>query len=173
MLKKVIVAGTIILVGTVVVLFAVYSLLPAKYSAYQHLYLEVDSNDIWSVITTPSKYPEWRSGIEIIEIAHTDSDLLEWKAIDESKNELYVKEVKSEEPFRWVISIIDDSRSYSGSWTFLLQTKQSGTSILITETGTIQNPFYRLYWKFFVKPEAGIESYLNDLSRYFGEEVNF
>jgi hypothetical protein len=173
MRKKIFISCGILAVGMTAVFLIVYSFLPNKHLAHQHIFLEVEPQAIWNVITDPSKYTEWRKEIKAVEIDPDESNLLGWIEISKDDKKIKFLEREVEAPYRWVIIVDEINAQFSGSWTFSLQEKAAGTFVLITEAGTISNSFVRLYRSLFLKPEANIETYLKDLSWHFGEEINF
>ena len=57
---------------------------------------------------------------------------------------------------------------FGGSWTFVLQPFESGTSLTITEEGTISNPLYRVAAKVLFSPTDSMDRYLSDLAALAG-----
>jgi hypothetical protein len=74
-----------------------------------------------------------------------------------------------EPPSKILMRIADPSLGFGGTWTFEVFQNDSGSELVITENGEVDNPIFRFIAKFFFSQTETIETYLADLRKRLGE----
>ncbi|MEM9454699.1 MAG: SRPBCC family protein [Myxococcota bacterium] len=124
--------------------------------------------ELWRVITRFDQTPAWRSDIEAVQIE--SGDPIRFVEMGD-QGPMPMEVTEQEAPYRLVIMASDFSLPFTGSWTFELEQVEGGTRLSITEQGSIDNPLFRFVAHVFMDPAATANTYLVDLGRHLGQEV--
>lgn len=144
-------------------------MLPVEHRASRERAYAVAPEVIFSAITAPAEYPQWRSGVERVEILADEAGKVRFREIGSDGAIAYVFE-ETAPTSRVVTRIADPSLPFGGTWTFELSPVDGGTSVRITEDGEVHNPVFRFVSRFVMGHHAGIERYLADLGRLVDPE---
>lgn len=149
--------------------FVIGSALPATHEASRSARIETPRQAIFDVLNAPGNYPDWRPDVQRIELLGDDR-FREYGA----EEAVTFKIAERFEPARLVIAVDDPEQPFTGTWTFDLQPEGAQgefTRIRITERGEVAHPIYRAMARVMMSPAEGLEQYLRNLGRRFGQEV--
>lgn len=124
--------------------------------------------EVWSVITRFDQTPTWRSNVDGVQIE--SGDPIMFVEMNE-QGPLPLEVTEQEAPTKMVLEATDYTLPFTGKWTFELAAVEGGTTLKITERGTIHNPLFRFVARVFSDPAETAETYLVDLGKHLGEEV--
>ena len=164
-----IIGGLVLLLALLLgVAAAIGMLLPASHEATRSARITAPAAAIYPVLITPEAYPEWRGDVERVE--RMDSDRFREHGGD---GPIVFRIVNRQPPSRVVIAVDDPDQPFSGTWTFELQPEGEGavTRVRITERGSVPSPIFRALARVMMSPYEGIEAYLKNLGRRFGQDV--
>lgn len=144
-------------------------LLPKTHVAAVRTHLtDIAPEAIYAVITEVGEGPEWRSGLDSVKVLETNP--VKWTEYAEWGNLTMVMDQAI--PSTLVVSrIADESEGFGGTWTYELTRAGDGTTVTITEDGTVDNPLYRFMSRFVFGHYTGLETYAKDLGRRFGQPI--
>lgn len=165
MLKNIfsILLTTLFILGAVLVIVVMVGLtLPATNQAVRSARFEVRPAAVFSVISSIDKYPRWRSDVTRVDVLPDEGEGVRFREHGRETIVTYLIE-ESDAPRRLKVRVDDDSAPFGGSWTFVLQSFENGTSLTITEESTIGNPLYRVAAKLLFSRTDAIDRYLIDL----------
>ena len=151
------------LVGLALLATVTGFLLPVGHEAAVSARFDAAPSVLFGVISDVEHYPEWRSDVERIEVLSDSGEALRFRAHGADGIITYVVE-ESVRSSLLRVRIDDDSLPYGGTWTYVLQPFDNGTSLTITENGEVYNPLYRLIAAVALSQTATIQRYLNDLA---------
>jgi hypothetical protein len=156
-----IVLGVVVLL--VVIVTGIGYMLPQKHQASREQTYAAAPARVFEVITTPTDYPAWRSGVKSIEMLPADSGKTRFKEISSNGTITYVFDELT--PARVRSRIADVSLPFGGQWTYEIETAGTGTKLRITEDGEVYNPIFRFMSRFIFGHHSSIDTYLADLKR--------
>lgn len=162
----------LILLGLLALLIAavlaVGAMLPKDHVASRMARYTQPPEKIWEAITDTGAMPAWRSGLKSIERLPDRDAKPAW--IEKSDTgDLPLEVTEWHPPQHMVTRIADPNLPFGGTWTFEIAPDGEGATLRITERGEIYNLFFRFMARFVFGYTSGIETYLNDLGRKFGE----
>jgi len=159
-----IILTTLFIAGAVLVIAVMVGMtLPETTEAARSARFKARPAAVFSVISTIDRYPQWRSDVTRVEVLPDDGGGVLFKEYGRENVVTYRIE-ESEAPLHMRVRVADDSVPFGGSWTFVLQPFEDGTSLTITEEGTIGNPLYRVAAKVLFSATDSIDRYLSDLA---------
>jgi len=155
------------LILLVLVVVAIGYMLPQNHSASRERTYSATPDALFTLITNPASYPEWRTGVKRVEILPPVSGLLSFRESGSDGDIAFVMEIP--EPGRRVVSrIADTNLAFGGRWTYELTPAGGGTVLRITEDGEVYNPLFRFMSRFVFGHYKSIDQYLEDLERRVG-----
>lgn len=159
--------AAIILAAVVALILVVVSIgymLPVNHSASRERVYRATPATLFSTITTPAAYPEWRTGVKSVELLPAVSGKPSFREMSGGDAITYVLEELV--PARRVVSrIADKSLPFGGSWTYELAPEEGGTRLRITEDGEVYNPIFRFMSRFVFGHHRTMDTFLADLER--------
>jgi uncharacterized protein YndB with AHSA1/START domain len=154
--------GALLLVVLIVVVIGY--LLPQNHHVSRERTFSASAETLFSQITSPTAYPEWRTGVTRVEILPSVNGLVSFRESGSDGDIVFVFEAV--EPGRRVVSrIADKSLPFGGSWTYELTPAGGGTVLRITEDGEVYNPLFRFISRFILGHYKSIDRFLDDLER--------
>lgn len=145
-----------------VVPWGVGLLLPAEHTASVSREVGGTPEQVWSVLTDPAGYPEWRSNVRSVDLMSGDGDVRMWRE-ETREGAVTYRRVAAEPPGRLVVEIADDDLPYGGQWTYELEPLAEGTRVTITEDGVVHNPLFRFFSRFVFGHDATARAFLEAL----------
>jgi len=156
-------------VGLGLAVWIIGSLLPVEHRVTSEATFTVPPDTLFSLISTPMKFPEWRKDVKAVELLPPSDGVERYREISGDGTILYsvVRSIPGRER---VIEIADPNLPFGGRWTFVVAPASAGTtSLRITEDGEVRNPIYRFVSRLVVGHRATIDRYLADMKRHFEE----
>jgi uncharacterized protein YndB with AHSA1/START domain len=161
--------------GTLAALIALVAVigmfLPRDHVATVTARIAAKPGDVWTAITTPAAFPEWRSDVKRVELLPSTPTGLSWR--EHGSNGAITFAVEAwEPPTRFVGRIADHGLPFGGAWEYRVEPDgTAGSRVTITERGSIYNPIFRFVSRFVMGYTATMKTYLNSLARRFGGET--
>lgn len=146
--------------AAVVVVLAVGAALPREHVVTRSVTVAAPAERVRALITDVARAPTWRSGLQRVDV--TDAT----RFVEHSRFGPMAMLVDEDGPRRRVTRIADEAQGFGGTWTFeLSDAPGAGTTLAITERGTVHNPAFRFLARFVFGHASTIEQYLRDLER--------
>lgn len=165
----VIVAGTVI--GLVALVALIGAMLPRDHVAAATARIAAKPADVWTTITTPAAFPEWRSDVKRVELLQSSGAGQSWREYGSNGTLTFAVDAW-EPPTRFVGRITDKGLPFGGSWEYRVEPDgPTGSRVTITEHGSIYNPIFRFVSRFMMGYTATMKSYLHALARRVGSET--
>ncbi len=160
---KILKIGVLLLIGAILLIVLIGFALPQNHVASLSAEFDASPTQVWEAITEVRDYPEWRSGVESVEVTSTQGELLSW--IERGSAGEIPLSVESQAAPRSLVTRIDSQvLPFGGSWSYEIEALTADRARLtITENGEVYNPFYRFVSRFVMGHTATIEAYLVDL----------
>ena len=159
--------GIALLIGAVL---GIGAALPEDHAASRSAHYAEPPDVVWRAITEYDEFPSWRSNVDGVEALGDAGGATGW--VERSSTgalPLAVEEATA--PRRLVLRIAADNLGFGGTWTYEIRAEEGGSTLTITENGTVSNLFFRFMSRFVFGYTATIETYLVDLGHKFGEET--
>jgi hypothetical protein len=169
-LLKIVVGIIAILVATVVFVVAVGYSLPQSHTAARAISVRQKPADVFALISNFKDAPAWRSDVQIVELLSTEDSHTRFREKG-ANGSLTYEVIELNPPVRMVTRIADKNLPFGGTWTFELVPAADGTRLNITEHGEIYNPVFRFVSRFILGYNRTIDTYLQNVSRKFGENA--
>jgi hypothetical protein len=169
MLRILAVLFALLLMSIAIVLGVGYAL-PQAHLASRAISLRQKSTDVFALISNFKDGASWRSGIREVEILAPANGHIVFR--ERGPSGVLTYEVIALEPTqRLVTRIADKNLPFGGTWTFETFPTSEGTRLNITERGEIYNPVFRFVSRFILGYNRTLDTYLQDVSRKFGENA--
>lgn len=153
-------------VSTVFAVVAGGLLLPSRHVVSREVPLRATPDVVWTLLADPAGYPAWQRRVDSVELLGRAP--LRWREFgDEGSVAFEVTTLDA--PHRFVAVAIDDDVERRPERAFELHATDDGTRVTCTERSTHANPIARFVYRYWLKPEPGIERLLTDLRRALGE----
>ena len=160
-----------LLVGLIVLIVVIGTMLPRDHVASMTARIAGTQQDVWSAITTPSAYPEWRGDVKGVELLPATPAGPSWREHGSNGAMTFTTEAW-DPPRRFVGRIADQGLPFGGSWEYRVEPDgASGARVTITERGSIYNPIFRFVSRFIMGYTGTMTAYLKALGRRFGGET--
>lgn len=154
---KLILLAVVVLVGLV---FLVGALLPAEHVATVSVLVPEPLDTVWTRVTTPTDYREWRKGLERVDVA--PGAPLRWTEVSRFGEVPFVVE-EMQPRARFVTRIADEKLPFGGTWTWELAEEGGGTRVTLTERGVVRPPLFRFLSRFVFGHDATMKQVLDGL----------
>lgn len=142
--------------------------LPKQHTAAVRAHYQAAPQQIYETITAVEQGPQWRTGLDSVRVL--DTNPLRWReAAEWGTLTLVVDEATP--PARVVTRIAEETEGFGGTWTYEIAPDGTGSVVVITENGTVDNPLFRFMSKFVFGHYSGLETYARDLGRRFNQSV--
>lgn len=138
------------------------SLLPVAHTARVSRTVDGPPDRVWSVITGVDAFPEWRPGLDTVELLPARGGRPAWRERG-PRGAMTMEVVEWREPERMVTRIADEGLPFGGTWTYELSPTEGGTRVTLTEDGEVYDPFFRFMARFVFGHEGTMRSYLDGL----------
>lgn len=166
-----IVAGIIVvlvLVGGIVALIG--SRLPREHVASRSILLHRSPQEVYAVVRDFGSAPKWRSDVKDMEVETKQGGPVYFREVGKNGTVNYelIEDVPRQ---RMVTRIRDTDLGYSGQWTYMFASENSGTRVTIREDGVVSNVLFRFMSRYVFGHTATIDAYLTALAKHFDEET--
>ena len=136
--------------------------LPIDHTATLTTTVSADLETVWAALTNVQQFPEWRPGVDEVEIVVLDGRP-GWKESGAAGEVTFA--IAEVEPLsRMVTRLADEGAAVAGSWTWQLVPDGDGTVVRVTEAGEIRSPLVRFFTRYVVGYDATVEEYVEALS---------
>jgi uncharacterized protein YndB with AHSA1/START domain len=160
-----------ILVGAVAVAYVAGSLVPRDHHAARSVLIHQPPAAIWAVITDYGAATRWRPDVLRLRPLPQDPRRDVWEETDQHGSAVPFETVAEEPPHRLVRRIADPQLPFGGTWTFDLAPRGQATVVTIREDGAVRSPMFRFFAAVLMGYTARLDTYLRNLGRRFGENV--
>jgi len=151
----------LILLGVVILAIVVTgAMLPEKHEVASSRDFQSSRDQVWSVLSDFSNWPEWRSDLKEIRLGSNT-----FTEVSDSGEAVEYRIEEFTTPERLVTRIITPELPYGGAWTYELVPTDTGCRLTITEEGEVYNPVFRFVSRFMIGHTATLEKYLDDLEK--------
>lgn len=160
----------IYVVGSLAALIAfvavIGALLPVKHHVTREATFKISPDRLFALISTPSDFPKWRTGLKGVEMLPTGGGPPKWTETS-SDGTITFAVTQSVPGVQLVTTIADKSLPFGGSWTYVLAPAGAGdsTTLRITEDGEVYNVIFRFMSRFVFGQASTIEQYLKDVGK--------
>jgi len=150
-----------------VVVVLVGLLLPREHEVRRSVDLALSQAELWKIITDFKAQARWHPLIQRVERAVDRTGRELWREIYSSGQVVVLETEESYEPKRLVRKIADDQGPFTGSWSFEIDEIGEACRLRLTESGRVENPFFRFVSRYIVGQATYVEGYLEAI----GDEV--
>lgn len=159
------------LVALVALIALIGAMLPRDHVATVSARIPAKADDVWTAITTPTAFPEWRSDVKRVEMLPATAPGLSWREHGSNGTITFAVEAW-EPPRRFVGRIADTGLPFGGSWEYRIEPEgPTASRVTITERGSIYNPIFRFVSRFIIGYTGTMKTYVKALARRFGGET--
>ncbi len=169
-MKKIVLVSVGIIVLLIGVVLGVGASLPEDHVASRSARYTQPPEVVWRAITEYDEFPAWRPGVDGVEPFADAGGASGW--IERGSTgalPLAIEEAMA--PRRLVLRIAADNLGFGGTWTYEIRPEEGGSTLTITENGSVSNLFFRFMSRYVFGYTTTIETYLVDLGHKFGEET--
>src|SRR4051794_4660552 len=161
----------VLLIGAVLVVLlalvaVVGAMLPRDHQATRQAHYRQKPEAIYFTLAGPV---DWRTDVKGFGNLPDRDGRKQWWEQDIHGQRGTYELVDDKMPSRRVVRIADRNLPFGGTWTFDIAPAPEGCVVRITEDGEVYNVIFRFLSRFFFGYTSGIEGYLRDLGRTFGE----
>lgn len=160
-----------VIAALILVVVVVGVLLPKEHHATRSARFHQTPDAIWAALTKYQEFPSWRSNVKRVESFPSSNSLPAWREVDSHNGALPMQTLESDPPRRLVTQIADPKLPFGGTWITVISPDSGETEVRITEDGEVRNPVFRFMSRFAFGLTATMDSYLRDLGKKFGENV--
>lgn len=153
--------------GAAAIVVGVGAMLPRDHIASMDRFVPVDPAAVASMVRTVDRYPEWRSGVQRIELRGRDAGGVRFTEHG-SEDPIAFHLVEEAENARFRSTIDDPALPFGGYWTITLTPENRGTRVRIEERGFVTNWIYRFFARFLFGHDRSMRIWLDDLERAVG-----
>jgi hypothetical protein len=161
----------VVVVAIVAIVVGVGALLPVAHVATVRAEFDAPADRIFEVISDIRAQPEWRSSVQRIEPMEAHDGRPAWREISKT-GPLPMELTESDPPRRMVTTILSEGMPFGGRWIFEVDPTPAGAALTITEEGEVYNPVFRFVSRFIMGHHGTATTYLRDLGRRLGQEVD-
>jgi hypothetical protein len=160
----------IALVAIVAVIALIGALLPRAHVESRTAAFRAAPDSLWVTLSDLEHYPGWAPDVTTATRLPDHNGHPVWEhSGPQGKMPLAV--TAFEPPHRLVLEIVGTDLPYSGTWTWEMMPSGSGTVVVVTERGAVDNPIFRFLSRFVFGQSATMDRYLKALGRRYHETV--
>ena len=156
---------------TIMVLTVLSKRLPRDHNVTRISYFNRSPAEIWRTISDFSSQVEWRRDLESAERLPPRSGRELWIETDKRGQRLVLETIETIPHRRLVRRVADNNPEFSKTWAIDIREVGEVTAFSITESGQINNPFFRFLSKFIIGQKTTTDRYLIALGNKLGVDV--
>lgn len=157
----------LLIVGLIGIYFVGRSL-PVEHEATTSITLKQSPEAAWDVLADMPGYTRWSGATSVSQLASDDPDQpLYRQAI--GRNSFVLRRTLAARPTTLRFTIEDDSKFFSGSWTYAIASTAGGCTVTLTENGRVPHAIPRFCMHYLFGTNIYIRKQLAALARHFGE----
>ncbi|SMF93857.1 Polyketide cyclase / dehydrase and lipid transport [Methylomagnum ishizawai] len=146
--------------------------LPKTHHAVSRIRLSATPEQVWAVILDFTAYPEWRPGLDRVELGPECGGLPSWFEVCGRLGRVHFQVVECAAPRRLVTQIDNDGLPLAGAWTYEFEPDGTGTLLTLTEWESIHHPLLRFFDRFVLSYHGVMDVYLTALARKLGDPAH-
>ncbi len=150
--------------------FLIGATLPVRHHASRTVTFTRPAEKVWAAITNVQDFPAWRGDVKSVQLLSPAGGKRSWKETGSNGSITYVAEEEVPQS-RLVARIANPGLPFGGTWTYLVNTTASGTTLQIKEDGEVYNPLFRFMSRFVLGHAATMDTFLKALGVRLGEAV--
>ena len=159
------------LVVLLVILLIVGMLLPRAHRATSRIEVNRPADEVWAAVRDLGQVPAFWPEIKSSERQPDRGGKEVWLQRMKNGFEIPLEIEEDQPPSRMVTRIaIEGKAPFGGRWIYQLTPVQTGTQVLLTEDGWVDNPLFRVISRI-TGHHATLDGYLAGLARKFGSEA--
>lgn len=140
--------------------FTAGTLLPEKHSISRSIELSQQPQEVWDVMIDYNTMVEWNPNTEsVAKLKDSDEGNDVWRFEDKRGHFMVLEDVIKNEPEMLVSKITETDYPFGGEWVFEIEATETGSTLTITENGSISNPLLRVLFRYVLGYDKGIEMY--------------
>ncbi|MBI3724761.1 SRPBCC family protein [bacterium] len=165
-------AGIVVgaLVALVVLMAVVGSFLPSEHVASSSARFARTPEEIYRAITSVDDFPAWRPDVKTLERLPDRDGHVAWREVG-SHGAIALERIEESAPRRVVTRIADPDLPFGGTWTYVIEARDGGTELKITERGFVKPAIFRFMARFVFGYHGSQEGFLRALGKKFGEDT--
>ena len=146
------------------------SRLPLDHVATVRAHFGVPPDSMYAAVSNVAAYPSWRPDVKRVEVMPPRNGRAVWRETSRSGTLEYEFTIALP-PFRLVSTLVTPDAGFSGRWMYHFNPDSTGTTVMLTEEGAVQNPFFRFLMHYAFGERSSMENFLALLGKRFGETV--
>lgn len=150
----------VITMGTGLAIVAVYAYgrsLPVEHEVTVVAWAPVPPEKAWELLSDQPRRPEWAPRVQRIGRVEDVQGRETWRELDASEDRFDFMVMEEAFPTLEVATAHPEDIGMMGSWRWTLAAERDGTSIALTERGSIDNLLFRGVWALRTGPWKAIE----------------
>lgn len=159
------------LVALILIVVVIGALLPKGHTVTRHIRLKQPPAAIWQAITDYAKFPEWRHDVQRVEPLPASIGKSGWVETVKGAGRIPLEITEAIPEKRLVTRIADPNLPFGGDWVYEITPAPDGSTLRITEHGSVSNPIFRFVSRFIFGLRATMDNYLKALASKFGESA--
>lgn len=143
------------------------ALLPPDHVASVRATFRAPPAAAYAAITDVDAFPTWRKDLQKVEWIDRTPGKRKWRESGDH-GDLTLEEVESVPPARHVGRIADPDAPFGGTWIYEIAPAAKGSTVTITERGTVHNVLFRFMARYLFGYEATLVGYQRSLGGKLG-----
>jgi len=158
--------AALVLVGIAVVAYGIGTTVPLEHSATVAVDLPAAPERVWSLVRDVEGGARWRAGVTKVERLPDRDGHPAFREWNEYGTLDYA--IESEEPPRRMVARILDNADFGGTWTYVVEPREGGSRLTLTEDGEIESPLFRFFARYVFGYDATMKGYAASLEAELG-----
>jgi uncharacterized protein YndB with AHSA1/START domain len=146
------------------------SRLPVEHLATVRAQFHVPPDSVYAAVNDVAAYPSWRTDVKRVEMLPPHDGHVAWRESSRT-GALEYEFTLAVPPFQLVSTLTTPDAGFTGRWMFHFLPDTAGTTVLVSEEGSVRNPFFRFLMHYVFGEHASLERFLGMLGHRFGETV--
>jgi uncharacterized protein YndB with AHSA1/START domain len=158
------------LAAAVLIAYLMGRRLPHDHMAIVRAHYHQPPDSIYNAIADVAAYPKWRTDVKRVTVLPPNNGRQLWREIY-GRDSLEFEGTVAVPPVRMVATIATKNAGFSGRWSYQIIPDSSGTTVTITEDGSVDSPLFRFMMRYVFGPYSTLEKFERALGARFGETV--
>lgn len=141
-------------------------LLPREQVTERRRLVRASPEVVWAFVADPPGYPAWLRRVRSVDALGTRP--LRWREFGEEGGVAW-ECLELHPPSRFRQRALDEDLARRPEREIRLEPSDDGTLVVVRETAVLANPVLRFVYRYLLRPEPGLDAFLIDLHRAFGE----
>jgi polyketide cyclase/dehydrase/lipid transport protein len=167
---KWIVIAVVAIAALAAIVLVVGSLRPKTHVARCRADFRQSPEAVWSRIADLARWPEWNPAVRKA-ARKADRDGREVWITSGKWGDMPTVVERREPPHALRTRVADPNGSFEGTWTYEIADAPGGSTVILTERGSVSSPVFRFFMAF-GDPHASMTEFLRSLAASFGEAAS-